>query len=462
MKVDSTIIVLVAFLMLAAFSGFLVLTDDNSKVKTSEYSGTQLNEIISNESSFKEFSGIPGDNIIQKTEIQDSSLEFQGHWDGFETVTIDVQKFENAAENGSVNLRLLERDFEVEIEEISRLNGGNSYRYSGYVKGIPQSKATFYVYGELFSGSIEFEDLTYNIAVTSEQYNGKTVHTVFIIDWKEDQERLKHSLNPLRLIFISGSAGSFSEIEKCMVDEDSIFEEIESGRDSFEIPEACEDFETVIANPNKFRESASNGTVNLSLMGKHFELKLKEINTLNSQVTYAGYIVGKPQSSAFFAVGNDTINGCINVDFYTLSYGIIAMDEKCDGKVVHLVCRYYKEDYNEDAEEKLDQKFSSDPLQFFLKNEDTETNEISIEIFDFYNESIFYKTYSLSPGNEISSSEISVEPGIYRYEITLDSNFAFEQEVRADYATEPGSSEKLHVNLIDHSEYPMAPGIESA
>ena len=68
-------------------------------------------------------------------------------------------------------------------------------------------------------------------------------------------------------------------------------QEIESDRDSFEIPEACEDFETVIANPHKFRESASNGIVNLSLMGKHFELKLKETNASSSQTTYAGYII---------------------------------------------------------------------------------------------------------------------------------------------------------------------------
>ncbi|AKB16930.1 MULTISPECIES: hypothetical protein [unclassified Methanosarcina] len=450
-------IVLAAFLTLAAFSGFLVLTEDNSKVKTSEYSGTQLDEIAFNEGSFKKFSGIPGDNIIQKIEIQDNSLEFQEHWDGLETVTVDVQEFEHAASNGAVNLRLLERDFEIEIEEISRLNGGKSYRYSGYIKGIPQSKATFYVCGELFSGSIEFEDLMYNIAVTSEKYNGKTVHTVFIIDWKKDRERLKRSFNPLRLIFVAGSTGNSSEIEKCMAGEYGVFEEIESGRDFFEIPEACEDFEIVIANPRRFRESASNGTVDLSLIGKHFELKLKETNTSSSQITYAGYIIGMPQSSAVFAVGNDTIDGFINVDFYTLSYGIIATDKKCDGKVVHLICRYY----NEDAEEELDQEFSADPLQFFLKSDDQKTHDISIKILDFYNESIFYKTYSLNPGNEISSPEISVEPGIYRYEITLDSNFTFEQEVRADYATDSGSSEKLHIDLVDHPEYPIVIGIES-
>lgn len=144
----------------------------------------------------------------------------------------------------------------------------------------------------------------------------------------------------------------------------------------------------MIANSHKFRESASNGIVNLSLMGKHFELKLKETNASSSQTTYAGYIIGKPQNSAVFAVGNDTIDGFINVDFYTLSYGITATNKKCEGKIVHLICRYY----NEDAEEKLEQKFSSDPLQFFLKNKDKETHNISIKILDFYNESISYKT----------------------------------------------------------------------
>lgn len=59
-----------------------------------------------------------------------------------------------------------------------------------------------------------------------------------------------------------------------------------------------------------------------------------------------------------------------------------------------------------------------------------------------------FSSDSLSPGNEISSPAICVEPGIYSYEITLDSNFTVEQEVKADYATEPGSSEKLHIGLI--------------
>lgn len=75
------------------------------------------------------------------------------------------------------------------------------------------------------------------------------------------------------------------------------------------------------------------------------------------------------------------------------------------------------------------------------------------------NESLFkeFSSDSLSPDNEISFPVICVEPGIYRYEITLDSNFTVEKEVRADYATEPGFSEKLHIDLIDHPEIQWQP-----
>jgi hypothetical protein len=52
-----------------------------------------------------------------------------------------------------------------------------------------------------------------------------------------------------------------------------------------------------------------------------------------------------------------------------------------------------------------------------------------------------------------------VEPGIYRYEITLYSNFTFEQEVKAECATEPGSSEKLHIDLMDNPDYPIVIGM---
>ncbi|WP_440953956.1 hypothetical protein ACSAZK_09660 [Methanosarcina sp. Mfa9] len=225
-----------------------------------------------------------------------------------------------------------------------------------------------------------------------------------------------------------------------------------------EIPESCDYVDAVIVNTEKFNKSAANGTVNLSLMGEDFELKLHETDYPTSKTTYAGYITGKPQSNVFFSIGEDSISGSIVVDFYTLSYGIRDTDEMYDGNVVHLVWMYY----NEGMDEKLAEEYSLDPLQFFLSNSDKEAHEVRIELFDFYNESLFNETYSLNPGDEIASPEINVELGYYSYEITLDGQPPFEQKVRGDYAAGLCSSEKLYINLIDHPEYPMEIGIEVA
>lgn len=211
MKIDHTIIVLVASLILVACSGLFVL-NDNNKSKTYEGSETQIREMPSEGESLKGFSG-GSEGIIQKVEMQDAPLELHGYWDLFETVIIDLEEFENAAANGNMNFRLLQKDFEIEIDEISRLNGGKSYRYSGHIKGIPQSKATFYVCGTLFSGSIEFEDLTYNIAVTSSKHNGETVHAVFVTNWEKDKERLGLSLNPLKYFAFKQDTKSGDAIE---------------------------------------------------------------------------------------------------------------------------------------------------------------------------------------------------------------------------------------------------------
>lgn len=241
--------------------------------------------------------------------------------------------------------------------------------------------------------------------------------------------------------------------------ENSIFEEIKVDNNLIEAPESCEQFETITVNPVRFRELASNGTVNLSLMGEDYELKLQERETRKPNVTsYSGYIVRKPQSSAFFTVKNDSIEGCINVDFYTLSYVIASTEEKRDGKIVHLLWKYY----NEGVEEELKEHYSLDPLGFTLTNNDKEIHEVYIELFDFYNQSIFKRTYTVNPGDKIFSPKINVEPGIYRYDIFQDNEFICEETVRADYAAGLGSSEKLHINLIDHPEYPMEIGIEVA
>ncbi len=235
-------------------------------------------------------------------------------------------------------------------------------------------------------------------------------------------------------------------------DDDGIIEEIKLDNSSIEAPESCETFETIIVNPVKFRELASNGTVNLSLMGEDYELKLQERETRKINVTsYMGYIVGKPQSSAFFTVKNESIEGCINVDFYTLSYGIASTDEKYNDKIVHLLWRCY----SEGGGEEIKKHHSLDPLEFSLKNSDKKSHEIHIEIFDFYNKYVFKENYTMNPGDEIFSPEIKVKPGYYRYKIILDNKSTFEPRVTANYAANVGGSEKLHLTIRDDPNNPI-------
>jgi hypothetical protein len=234
--------------------------------------------------------------------------------------------------------------------------------------------------------------------------------------------------------------------------ENSIFEEIKLNNSSLAAPESCTEFTTAIVNPSKFNEQASNGTLNLNLLGNNYELKLREEETRNPNViSYLGYIVGKPQSSAFFTVKNDSINGCINVDFFNQTYGIASTDEKYDGKIVHLLWRCY----SEGGEEEIKKHHSLDPLEFSLRNSDNKSHEIHIELFDFYNNSVFKENYTMNPVDEIFSPEINVEPGYYRYEIILDNKFTFEQRVTASYAANLGGSEKLYLNVRDDMDNPI-------
>ncbi|MDR7666425.1 hypothetical protein RG963_11660 [Methanosarcina sp. Z-7115] len=234
--------------------------------------------------------------------------------------------------------------------------------------------------------------------------------------------------------------------------ENNMFEEIKLDNSSIEVPESCDLFETVIVNPAKFRELASNGTVNLNLMGEDYELKLQEREIQNPNVnSYLGYIVGKPQSSAFFTVKNDSIDACINVDFFNQSYGIASTDEKYDGKIVHLLWRCY----SEGGEEEIKKHHSLDPLEFSLINSDKKSHEIHIKLLDFYNNSVYKENYKMNPGDEIFSPEINVEPGYYRYEIILDNKFTFEQRVVASYTANLGGSEKLHLNIRGDPDNPI-------
>ncbi len=189
------------FLGLVVFSGsFLLVNNEEAIFESSE---KQHVKTVSNESSIKEITDFHENDIVQKVNLQDNSVNSQDYWDDSETFVVDIKKFKESAESGNVNLRLLNKSFDIEFDKSLVLNGGDSCHYSGHVKGVPYSKVEFHVYGEVFCGSIEFCNLMYIIAVTSEEYNGKTVHAVFLINWENERKKMEDLLNPLN--FLRGS-----------------------------------------------------------------------------------------------------------------------------------------------------------------------------------------------------------------------------------------------------------------
>jgi hypothetical protein len=149
-------------------------------------------------------------DIIQKIEINNSSfLEFSKVWDGFETVTIDIDKLRKAADNGHVFLRLMGEKYEVEIQEASRYTE-DEYFYAGPVVGSNESRADLYLQENSFCGSVGLgkpRNVTYNIRPTNERYNGKTVYIVFMQDWEKEKERLeKMEIDPLQFFLINSDS----------------------------------------------------------------------------------------------------------------------------------------------------------------------------------------------------------------------------------------------------------------
>ena len=142
------IFLLTIFLGLTVFFGSFVLVDNEEA--SSENSGKQLVETVSNESSIKEITYFDENDIVQEINLQDNPINSQDYWDDSETFIVDIKKFKESAESGNVNLRLLERNFDIEFDEISVFNGGDSCHYYGHVKGVPYSKVEFYIYGEFF------------------------------------------------------------------------------------------------------------------------------------------------------------------------------------------------------------------------------------------------------------------------------------------------------------------------
>lgn len=244
-------------------------------------------------------------------------------------------------------------------------------------------------------------------------------------------------------------------------DDGNIIQKIEANNSSFlEGSEDWDGFETVIIDTDKLRKAAENGNVTLNVMGEDFEVRIQEKSRLKGENAYyyTGSIAGSKQGRADLYVGEENLSESVEPgEPWNVTYNIAHTDERFNGKIVHVV---FMIDWEKERE-RIEQ-LGIDPLQFYLKNSDSREHVMSIEIFDFNNKSVFKENYTMNPGDEISSPKIDAELGQYRYEIILDNRSTFEQKVQANYATNLGSSEKLHINLIDHPEYPMEIGIEVA
>ncbi|RLG39307.1 MAG: hypothetical protein DRN91_00020 [Candidatus Alkanophagales archaeon] len=63
-----------------------------------------------------------------------------------------------------------------------------------------------------------------------------------------------------------------------------------------------------------------------------------------------------------------------------------------------------------------------EPLRFSLSNKDGITHEVTVEIFDLDNKTIFNKSYTLRARERIQSPEITEEKGGYMYKVVVDNS----------------------------------------
>jgi hypothetical protein len=224
-----------------------------------------------------------------------------------------------------------------------------------------------------------------------------------------------------------------------------IIQKIDYNNSYFDVQEDWDGFETIVVDIDKFRRAADSGIVTLRLMGANFEVKIKEKSRSEGETFYTGSIIGKNQSRADFYVQEDFLYGSVEPgEPWNVTYNIAHTDVRYNGKIVHVI---FMTDW-EKQQERL-KKNGVDPLQFSLKNGDSKKHMISIEIFDFNNKSVYKETYTMKPGDEISSPKIDTQLGQYRYEIILDNKFTFEEKIQASYAANLGGSEKLNLTIRD-------------
>jgi hypothetical protein len=214
-----------------------------------------------------------------------------------------------------------------------------------------------------------------------------------------------------------------------------------------------DEYKAVTVNLGNLRQALDSGNFSLRLLDEDVEIIIFESDKQDGY--YRGYANGVAANEAEFYCGK--VSSHCYVDLGTHSYHIANTGEMNGNEMVYVL---YMTDY--EKEEQRHEQYPIDPLTFEISNEDSLGHNISIEIFDPSNSLIFSENYSISPGEIISSPEVSEVLGTHRYVVTLDGDYSFEQSSTVARSTGLGSSEKLYFNIVNDSEYPVEVGIEIA
>ncbi|AKB25037.1 hypothetical protein MSMTP_1568 [Methanosarcina sp. MTP4] len=144
-----------------------------------------------------------------------------------------------------------------------------------------------------------------------------------------------------------------SEYEKYPSREAPVYEGIEFDKNSLRFSEIFSDFDTVTANPDAFRKAAEDGTIELYLRGRAFELEFDVAETFTPKVimenesgfyteetapisNYRGKVAGIEDSRVAMTAGENVVIGSIDIG-YVENYCIEQTNRTLNGKVIHVV-----------------------------------------------------------------------------------------------------------------------------
>ncbi|WP_462273274.1 M12 family metallo-peptidase [Methanohalophilus sp.] len=148
--------------------------------------------------------------IISIVNTEKTTLGFDDVLTNFETATVDPTVFLNDVGDGTVNLKLLEQEFNLELQEIyitspdvkiilddgydkSILDAPKISTYKGKVVGEPNSSVILTVADDVVIGDIKFKDKTYFIEQTSQKQDSKVIHVIYSSDAIKDRKILEYN-----------------------------------------------------------------------------------------------------------------------------------------------------------------------------------------------------------------------------------------------------------------------------